>query len=326
MLVLVVFYVGNGGQILADELAQNTRSSTVQNAYSRHSHKDGIVDEIGDGIDGFVASHAADVDVLLEVQFAVIDDVAGIVRNVGIGACDGGVTLFGLAFLLRFGGFGMLQPLSPHLGLHIAKDDGGHLAVYAFNGSDAGESLDAHGVADGNGGLLRMILIIPSTLTILSTLSTLISLLLTPFLLSLLPLLYLPDLAGYSLVVAGIHLGNLVLEGVQLFAYPSRSLLLSLTFTYLAYRVFYLLITLAQQFLSLFLGSAQYLLALVLYFLNRALVAGYAALERLFVLVNGLTLTLPVALVAHDVLQVLVALYVFRAHDSWSSAKCFRFW
>ena len=53
----------------------------------------------------------------------------------------------------------------------------------------------------------------------------------------------------------------------------------------------------------------------MLYFLNRALVAGYAALERLFVLVNGLTLTLPVALVAHDVLQVLVALYVFRAHD-----------
>ena len=78
MLVAEVLYVGNSGQIRANQLAQNACSSTVQDAYARHTDEDGVVDEIGDGVDGFVAAQTPDVDVLMEVQLAVVDDVTRI--------------------------------------------------------------------------------------------------------------------------------------------------------------------------------------------------------------------------------------------------------
>ena len=84
---------------------------------------------------------------------------------------------------------------------------------------------------------------------------------------------------------------------------------------YLAYGVLYLAVALAQQFLGLLFGPAQYLLALLLNFLDAVLIAGYAALQVFLMLMYGLALALPVSLVAHNVLQIFVALYVLRTHD-----------
>ena len=84
---------------------------------------------------------------------------------------------------------------------------------------------------------------------------------------------------------------------------------------YLADDVFYLLVALAKQLLGFFLGTLQYLFALLLNLLNRALIAGDAALQTFFVLMDGLSLAFPVTLVAHDVLQILVALDVLRTHN-----------
>ena len=79
MLVAVLFDIGNSGQILSYKLPQDTCSCAVKNAYTGHADEYGIIYEIGHGIDGFIASHAAHIKVLPEVQLAVIYHVAGIV-------------------------------------------------------------------------------------------------------------------------------------------------------------------------------------------------------------------------------------------------------
>lgn len=146
VLVAVVTDVGYGGEILAYELSENARSSTMEYAHSGHSHEDGVVDEIGDSVDGLVASHTTHIDVLLEVEFAVVDDVAGTTRHHGIGASDALIALFGLGGTLS-GSFGMLEALQSHLGLHTTEDDNGLAAIDTVDNADRGESLDADGVA-----------------------------------------------------------------------------------------------------------------------------------------------------------------------------------
>ena len=147
MLVAEVADVGHGGKVLPYELTQNARACSVQNAYARHANEDGIVDEVGDGIDGLVATYATDIKVLAEVLFTVVDDVARVVRDAAVGAHDVGVACLGLC-LLGFRRFGVFQTLGAHLGLHAAEDDCSHLAVDALNGAYALQPLDAHGVAD----------------------------------------------------------------------------------------------------------------------------------------------------------------------------------
>ena len=78
-----------------------------------------------------------------------------------------------------------------------------------------------------------------------------------PFLLALLALLNLADLACYSLVIVACVDGvEFFLEGVQFLTRQSCALLFSLCLTDLTDGVLYLLVALTQQFLSLFLRLA----------------------------------------------------------------------
>ena len=106
------------------------------------------------------------------------------------------------------------------------------------------------------------------------------------------------------LVVAG----HLFAELLQLLADLACALLLSLSLANLTDGVLNLAVSLCQQLVSLLLGTLQDLLALTLNLFEVALIALDMAFERFLMLVDGLALTLPVSLVAHDVLQVLVAL------------------
>ena len=102
---------------------------------------------------------------------------------------------------------------------------------------------------------------------------------------------------------------------VQLLAYALRLFLFGLTLAYLAYGVLYLPVALPKEFLSLLLGASQYVLALLLDVGNLRLHPCNLLLQLLFVLMYGLALALPIAFVAHDVLQILVALYIIRTHN-----------
>lgn len=144
--VAIVRNVGYGSQILAYQLAQNTRSCAVKDAYSRHANEDGVVDEIGNGIDGFVASHASHVEILTEVQLAVVDHVTRVFRYQSIGACDVAVALFGLR---EWGGrlLCAFKTVGSHLRPHAAEDDYRLTAADALYLTNGGETLDADGVA-----------------------------------------------------------------------------------------------------------------------------------------------------------------------------------
>ena len=52
MLVAEVGNVGYRGQILAYQLTQDAGACAMQNPHPRYAHEDGIVDVIGDGVDG----------------------------------------------------------------------------------------------------------------------------------------------------------------------------------------------------------------------------------------------------------------------------------
>ena len=93
MLVAEGSDVGNRAQILTYQLSENTRSCAMENTYARHANKDGVVDEIGDGIDSLVASHASDIEILTEVQFAVVYDLTRVARDGAVCACDAAVAL-----------------------------------------------------------------------------------------------------------------------------------------------------------------------------------------------------------------------------------------
>ena len=80
MLVSEVGNIRYGGQILAYQLAQDTCTRAVKNAHPGYAHQNSIVDEISDGIDGFVASHASHIDILFEVQLLVVDHLYRLVR------------------------------------------------------------------------------------------------------------------------------------------------------------------------------------------------------------------------------------------------------
>ena len=145
MLVSVVTHVRYGGKVLAYQLAQDARACSMQDSHARHAYEYGVVDEVGDGVDGLVATHATYVQVLAEVLSAVVDDVACVVGDTAVGTHDIGIALFGLA-LLSFWRFSVLQPFGAHLGFHTSEDDSCHLALNAFNGADALQALDTDGV------------------------------------------------------------------------------------------------------------------------------------------------------------------------------------
>ena len=94
----------------------------------------------------------------------------------------------------------------------------------------------------------------------------LLHLLCLPFLLTFLALLYLTHLTLNHLIAGpSINVTNFLLEDIQFLADATCLFFLSLTLADFTDGVFYFLVTLTQQFLSLFLGLTQYLLTLALY-------------------------------------------------------------
>ena len=118
----------------------------MQYSHAWHAYEDGIVDEISDSVDGLVASHAPHVEVLSEVQFAVVYHVARILRHHAVRARDIVVALLSL----REGSGGLLgafQTVGTHLRTHAAEDDHSLTAIDAFNLADGGEAFDTDGIA-----------------------------------------------------------------------------------------------------------------------------------------------------------------------------------
>ena len=136
------------------------------------------------------------------------------------------------------------------------------------------------------------------------------------FLLSLLASLDLCHLTGYLLILfSGIDIGNLILESVQLLANAACFFFLSLTLTDLTDGILNAFVALSEQFLRLFLGLAQDVLALALYLHEVCLQLLPSYLQSLFMLMDGLAFVLPIALVAYNVLQILVTLYIVGADN-----------
>ena len=70
MLVGEVANGGHGGEVLADEGAQDAGAGTVENAHTLGANEYGIVDVVLHGLDGLGATHAAHIELLAEVELA----------------------------------------------------------------------------------------------------------------------------------------------------------------------------------------------------------------------------------------------------------------
>ena len=68
MLVGEVANGGHGGEVLADEGAQDAGAGTVENAHALGANEYSIVDVVLHGLDGLGATHAAHVEFLAEVE------------------------------------------------------------------------------------------------------------------------------------------------------------------------------------------------------------------------------------------------------------------
>ena len=221
-------------------------------------------------------------------------------------------------YLLLFRCLSNLQSVGLHSRAYISEYYCRRLAVNSFNLSYRGKSFHAYCGAYSN--IITLVFrfiafLVPTHRRTLAP--TRILFLLFPFLLSFLPLF---NLAQFLIEVIVAHQSAfqscyVLLKFAEFFADYLCYLLLCLTLTNFAYGVLYLSVAFTEQFLSLFLCTLYYLLAFVLYLVHLFFVARYSLLHRLFVLVYSLTFRLPVAFVAHYVLQVFVALYVFAAHN-----------
>ena len=94
-----------------------------------------------------------------------------------------------------------------------------------------------------------------------------------------------------------------------------RTFALGLCFLYVAYGTFNLGIRAAQHLLSLGSGLVDNLTFLRMYAVKFVLIPLYALLQPFLLLVYLLSFVLPVALVAADVLQILVGRHIFAPHD-----------
>ena len=206
----------------------------MENTHPGHAHEDGVINEIGDGIQGLISPHTAHVEVLVEIQFTVVYRLPRLPAH---GLHKGlGLLLFGLV--------GTLQAVGPHFGLHVTKDDGGHLPFQALDGAHRGKALDAHRVARSQRRLGHRTL---DGLGLQGRSGLLFGLLLLALLPALLALLYLLYLLGYQFVVGlSVCLQHLVLKGLQLLTHPLGLLLLGLALTNLADGILYLAVALLE--------------------------------------------------------------------------------
>ena len=271
MLIGVVRHVRDAAHILTDELAQDAIALAMEDADTRHSHEDGIVDEVLHGIESFVATHTTYIEILMEIALVGIDGLAGLLAD-----AVGGEALLALLGLVLLGALGgVLQSVEAHLGAHTPEHGGRHVARDALYLAHGGEALDAHGVASLQLTVvvgLRLILCIAESgcgfLLVLCLFRLALGM-------AFLALLYLSYLASYLVIVLlGVYLLHLLLEGIELLADALGLLLLRLILTDLSDGVLYLLVALLQEFLGLLLRLGENLLATLLDLLDVALILG----------------------------------------------------
>ena len=114
----------------------------MKDAYAAHTHEDGVVNEIGDGIQGFVATHAAHIEVLPEVLAVGVDGLACLAADaIGVEAL---LAVLGFRFRLD----SRLQSFQAHLRTHISENHRCHLAVDALDVANRLQTLDAYGGSD----------------------------------------------------------------------------------------------------------------------------------------------------------------------------------
>lgn len=67
MFVVVVADAGNGMQIIPNQLPEDAGTGSMKNTDAGRTDLYGVVNEVGDCLESFVAPHASDVDFLFEV-------------------------------------------------------------------------------------------------------------------------------------------------------------------------------------------------------------------------------------------------------------------
>ena len=275
----------------------------MEDAYSRDAEHHRIVDKRAHSPDGLVASHAAHIDVGLEVELALLDGLA-------CGACDIGGRRGGLAL----GGGSLDEPLIVDHDLHGAEYDGGLLAADVLEAPYRGLSLDAHIVAG-----LRAVGLGASGRSCGGRLTASGgrrgSYLLAALFAALATAAYLLHLAGYGVfLIVGIDLGYLALEIFELTPHLACPGLLGLHLTDGADGILDLGIRGVEQLLCVFLGLGHHIAACGLQLLHLLLIFGDDLLQTFLLLVHLLPLVLPVAFVAHYVEQIFVAVHIVLPH------------
>lgn len=76
MFICIMLYIGHSGKILPNEIAQNSIAFSMQNAHTTHANQNGIINEILHCIQGFIASHATNIKILMEILLMVINRIA----------------------------------------------------------------------------------------------------------------------------------------------------------------------------------------------------------------------------------------------------------
>ena len=270
------------------------------------------------GIYGLVATHAAHVDILMEILLAVFHGgtrhLRGQDSQTGMFVGCGGVLALHLTLVASLQLFGL------HLRAHIAKDNGDLLALDVFHCTNGVETFDTHGVTllEGTVEVVGAVAFSTEGLLALVALLLLLCFLGLALRLACLALFHLAKFPGKVFLAhqsAGVVALHLLAELLQFFANLAGTLFLSLRLTNLADGILNLTVGLGQQFLSLLLGALQDLLAFALNLLEVGLIALDMSFEVLLVLVDGLALAFPVTFVAYDVLQVFVALDIVLAYN-----------
>ena len=257
---------------------QDAVALAMEDTHTRHSHEDGIVDEISDGRQRLIATHTAHVEVLTEILPMVVDGVLGHMRYAER------LQLIGQLIHLRLLSnarstdartvtrcticrttarcstarlHDQLQPVERHIGVHITDGDDSVLAVDALEDALRLQALQLHRIADGQRTVDRRLL--NRRLTTLGGFLRALGFALGFAAFAGLNLLHLllevligeqPGALALRLVLPTV-VAHRLLERVELGAYLAGGLLLGLLLLDGAYGVLNAFVALAQQVLGL---------------------------------------------------------------------------
>ena len=118
----------------------------MQDAHAAQSNQNGVVNEVHHGVNGLVATHAPDVQILMKVLTTVFHRSSRHMRrlNSQMGVLISGGSKF---FTIHFYFFTSFQLLQLDLASQSSEDDRHLLALNGFYLADAVRAFDANGVA-----------------------------------------------------------------------------------------------------------------------------------------------------------------------------------